>query len=53
MQSSRRVENRTVEIVPECVGGQIRLIRRAEKSGVLMLEVTNRIRMVAALVMEK
>jgi len=40
MQSSRRVDNRTVEIVRECVGGQVRLIRRAEKSGVLILEIT-------------
>ena len=40
MQSSRRVDNRTVEIVPECVGGQVRLIRRLEKPGVLILEIT-------------
>jgi len=39
MQSSRRVDNRTVEIVRECVGGQVRLIRPAEKPGVLILEI--------------
>jgi hypothetical protein len=38
-QSSRRVDNRTVEIVRECVGGQVRLIRRAEKPGVLILKI--------------
>jgi hypothetical protein len=39
-QSSRRIDNRTVEIVRQCIGGQIRLIRRAEKPGVLILEIT-------------
>lgn len=39
-QSSRRVDNRTVELVRECVGRQVRLIRRAEKPGVLILEIT-------------
>ncbi|MCU1236452.1 MAG: hypothetical protein JWP63_4419 [Candidatus Solibacter sp.] len=39
-QSSRRVDRRTVEIVRECGGGQVRLIRRAEKPRVLILEVT-------------
>ena len=40
MQSSRRLDARTVEIVRECVVGQVRLIRRAEKPGVLILEIT-------------
>ncbi len=40
MQSSRRLDARTVEIVRECVGGQVRLIRRVEKPGVLILEIT-------------
>jgi len=39
-QSSRRLDSRTVEIVRECAGGQVRLIRRAEKPGVLILEIT-------------
>ena len=40
-QSSRRVDSRTVEILRECAGGRhFRLIRRAESSGVLILEVT-------------
>jgi hypothetical protein len=39
-QSSRRVDNRTVELVRDCVGRQVRLIRRAEKPGVLILEIT-------------
>ena len=39
-QLSHRVDSRTVEIVRECVGGQVRLIRRAEKPGVLILEIT-------------
>jgi len=40
-QASRRVDSRTVEILRECAGGRhVRLIRRAERSGVLILEVT-------------
>ncbi len=40
-QSSRRLDSRTVEILRECAGGRhLRLIRRAESSGVLILEVT-------------
>src|ERR1041384_5510732 len=39
-QSSHRVDSRTVEIVRECAGGQVRLIRRAEKPGVLILEIS-------------
>jgi hypothetical protein len=40
-QSSRRVDSRSVEILRECGGGRrIRLIRRTERSGVLILEVT-------------
>jgi hypothetical protein len=39
-QSSRRVDSRTVEILRECAGGQVRLVRRAEKPGVLILEIT-------------
>jgi hypothetical protein len=39
-QSSRRVDGRTVEILRECSGGQVRLIRRAEGPGVLILEIT-------------
>jgi hypothetical protein len=39
-QSSRHVDGRTVEILRECAGGQVRLIRRAEKPGVLVLEIT-------------
>ena len=39
-QLSHRVDGRTVEIVRDCVGGQVRLIRRAEKPGVLILEIT-------------
>lgn len=39
-QLSRRLDSGTVEIVRECVGGQVRLIRRAEKPGVLILEIT-------------
>ena len=39
-QSSHRVDSRTVEIVRECVGGQVRLIRRSWKPRVLILEIT-------------
>jgi hypothetical protein len=40
-QSSRRVDSRTVEILRECGGGRrVRLTRRTEGSGVLILEVT-------------
>jgi hypothetical protein len=39
-QLSRRLDSGTVEIVRECVGGQVRLIRRAGKPGVLILEIT-------------
>jgi len=40
-QSSRRVDSRTVEILRECDGGRrVRLIRRVESAGVLILEVT-------------
>jgi hypothetical protein len=40
-QSSRRVDNRTVEIVRDCTGGQVRLVRRrAEKPSMLILEIT-------------
>jgi hypothetical protein len=40
-QSSRRVDSRTVEILRECGDGRhFRLIRRAESSGVLILEIT-------------
>jgi hypothetical protein len=56
-QSSRRVDNRTVEIVRECTGQQVRLIRRAEKPGVLILEINQRnsdgLRSERRLVMEK
>jgi hypothetical protein len=42
-QSSRRVDDRTVEILRECAGGrQIRLVWRAEQPGVLILEMTER-----------
>lgn len=40
-QSSRRVDTRTVEIERECIGREVRLIRRAEKPGVLVLELRN------------
>ena len=40
-QSSRRVDGQTVEILRECArGGKIRLIRRAARTGVLILEIT-------------
>jgi hypothetical protein len=39
-ESSRRVDGQTVEILRECAGGQVRLVRRAEKPGVLILEIT-------------
>jgi hypothetical protein len=39
-QSSHRVDSQTVEILRECVAGQVRLIRRAEKPSVLILEIT-------------
>ena len=40
-QSSRRVDSHTVEILRECAGGRrVRLIRRAENSRVLVLEIT-------------
>jgi len=40
-QSSRRVDSRTIEILRDCGGGRrVRLIRRTESSGVLILEVT-------------
>jgi hypothetical protein len=39
-QSSHRVDSGTVEIVRECAGGQVLLIRRAAKAGVLILEIT-------------
>ena len=36
-----RLDGRTAEIVRECTGGRcVRLIRRAESSGVLVLEIT-------------
>jgi len=36
-----RLDGRTAEIVRECAGGRcVRLIRRAESSGVLVLEIT-------------
>jgi hypothetical protein len=42
-QSSLRVDSRTVEILRECGGGRrVRLIRRTESSGVLILEVSER-----------
>jgi len=55
-QLSRRSESGTVEIVRECVGGQVRIIRRAEKPGVLILEITEQNsdgRRAERLVMEK
>jgi hypothetical protein len=39
-QLSRRIDSGTVEIVRECAGGQVRLIRRAGKPHVLILEIT-------------
>jgi hypothetical protein len=40
-QSSRRVDSRTVEILRDCGSGRrVRLIRRTENSGILILEVT-------------
>ena len=40
-QSSRRVDSRTVEILRECGSGRrIRLVRRTDTSGVLILEIT-------------
>jgi hypothetical protein len=42
-QSSRRVDGGTVEILRDCAGGaQIRLLRRATRPGVLILEITER-----------
>jgi hypothetical protein len=39
-QSSRRVDDRTVEILRECSGGgQIRLVRRAVRARILVLEI--------------
>jgi hypothetical protein len=39
-QLSRRMDNRTVEILRECANGaQIRLVRRALQPGVLILEI--------------
>jgi hypothetical protein len=40
-QWSQHVDGRTAEIVRECAGGRrVRLIRRAESSGVVVLEIT-------------
>jgi hypothetical protein len=40
-QLSRRMDSRTVEILRECAGGaQVRLVRRAVRPGVLILEIT-------------
>jgi hypothetical protein len=42
-QSSQRVDNRTVEILRTCqAGGWIRLVRRVNTSGELVLEVSGR-----------
>jgi hypothetical protein len=39
-QSSRRVDSRTVQILRECARGQVRLVRRAQKPGVLIREMS-------------
>jgi hypothetical protein len=47
-QWSRRVDSQTVEIVRECGGGQVRIIRRAEKPTCSFSKSLNRSRMVTA-----
>jgi len=42
-QSSRRIDGRTVEILRDCAGGvQIRVLRRAARPGVLILDMIER-----------